>query len=103
MKDFRSRTNKYPFVYSPLFLIILVLVLGIFVKSTYSSYAKKNAAKIEQEKILERYNELVEKKEKRTAEIEILRTEEGKKEELRKNQNIGELGESILHIVESRE
>jgi len=52
---------------------------------------------------LERYNELVEKKEKRTAEIEILRTEEGKKEELRKNQNIGELGESILHIVESRE
>ena len=102
MKDFRQRKKKTLSLYSPLVLVLLFLLLLLLLKSVYSSYSKKERAQTEQQKIDLHHSELLDRVENLSKKIKKLRTEEGIKEELKKNNNVGEKGETILRIVESR-
>ncbi|MCI5051398.1 MAG: septum formation initiator family protein [Candidatus Pacebacteria bacterium] len=101
MKDYRTRKQrKNPFYHSWVFLFVLVLVLGLFVRSAYASFSKKRTADLEREKYQTRFDELVEKKELLEEKIEHLKTERGIEEELRKRFNVTKEGEKIIKIIE---
>ena len=101
MKDFRSRKQKNRFMYSPLFIIIIFFILVILLKSVFSLYQKRSRAKIEEERINTYHEELVRTRETISKDIETLSSDEGIKEELRTKYNVGENGETIIHIVNS--
>lgn len=101
MKDFRTRKKrKQPFYYSWFFLVVLVLVLGLFVKSAYASFVKKQAADIEKHKYEQKLNELIDKKEYLESKIQHLKTNRGKEEALRSRFNVTKEGETIIKIIE---
>ncbi|MGB0925442.1 MAG: septum formation initiator family protein [Minisyncoccia bacterium] len=104
MKDFRSRKkNKKNVFYTPVFLVIIFVVLILFVRSAYSSHQTKKKADLEYQKIADEYTELVNKKKDLENKIHNLRTEQGIIEEHKKRFNVAEKGEHIIHIVESRD
>ncbi len=102
MKDFRQRKQKNKLFNSTLVLVFLFLVFILLARSAYSSYQKKQKAQLEQNKFEQEHAELKETLEFYILRNERLKTLEGKKEELKKTHNVGEPGETIIHIVESR-
>lgn len=102
MKDFRSRKKNISLMQNPVVIFILFILLILLIRSSYESYQKKNRAKTEQEKFSQQYEDLVKKRERLIERIEYLKTEQGAKEELKKNHNLAEPGEKIIRIVESR-
>ena len=99
MKDFRSRKKqKKNILHNPLFIIILILIIIILGKSTYSSYKKKEKAKQEKIKFENKYTELLHRKAMLSKKNNLLKTIEGKKEQLKKVYDIGEKGEVIIHV-----
>lgn len=104
MKDFRTRKSTVkPFYHSWFFLIVLVLVLGFFVKSAYASFTKKRNADIEKDKYELKLNNLQDKKLNLEQKIEHLKTDRGIEEELRKRFNVTKEGEQIIKIIEKKE
>ena len=103
MKDFRTRkSSKSPFHHSWFFLIIMVLVLGLFVKSAYASFSKKRTADLEKDKYEQKLNDLRETKNNLELKINHLKTERGKEEELRKRFDVTKEGEQIIKIIEEK-
>lgn len=101
MKDFRTRTeSRRPFYHSWIFLTVLVMVLGLFVRSAYASFAKKKTADIQQEYYQEKVDDLEGKKNNLEEKIQNLKTERGREEEYRKRFNVVKEGEYMIRIVE---
>lgn len=101
MKDFRQRKQKNNFMYSPIALVVLFLILVLLLFSVSSSYQKRKRARVEQQKIDDTYNSLIEKKEYYSSEIDRLSSDEGLIEEFKKNNDVAENGETIIRIVDS--
>ncbi len=99
MKDFRQRKKKKSYLYRYFTILILFFIFSILLKSVYSSYVKKNGVEQEQQKLDNKYNELLKRKQFLEKNINRLTTEEGVKEEIKKNNNVGENGEIIIRIV----
>ena len=102
MKDFRSRKQKNLFLYSPIFLVVLFLLVILFVKSAYASLQKKIKAQKEEAKFSLEHQKLLDKKDELTRAIQKLSTEPGVIEELKEKFNVAQKGETIIRIVESR-
>lgn len=103
MKDFKTRkSSKTPFYHSWFFIVVLVLVLGLFVKSAYASFSKKKTADLEREKYQEKLINLENKKKNLEDKIDHLKTERGIEEELRKRFNVTKKGEKIIKIIEPK-
>lgn len=101
MKDFKTRKKpKQPFYHSWFFLVILMMVLGLFAKSAYASFSKKRTADLEKDKYEQKLNDLVNKKENLENKIQHLKTERGKEEVLRSRFNAIREGETIIKIIE---
>ncbi len=100
MKDFRSRKKKTRFFRSKLFFFVLVLILVLFVRSTYMSFLKKQRAETEQAKYQEQLETLEKKKADLQYDIEKLQTERGLEEEYRSRFNVVQEGETLIKIIE---
>lgn len=104
MKDFRSRKKeKVSYMQHPLFSVVLFIVLLLVTSSVYKSYEKKKRADLGQNKFTEKYENLLNRKAELSRKIENLKTENGMKEEIKKTYNVGEEGETIIHITEKRD
>ncbi len=104
MKDFRSRKKeKNSLIYNPFFVIIVFIILLLIVNSAYKSYEKKRKAELEQERFNKKYETLLNRKEELLNKIKNLKTENGIKEEIKKAYNVGEKGETVIHITEPTE
>lgn len=103
MKDFRSRKKtKKNILYSPLFLVFVFILLIFFVRSAFNSYKIKEKADREHQKIQKQYLDLVKKKDSLEKKINILKTEEGLRQEHKKRFNVIEEGEKIIHILDKK-
>ncbi len=104
MKDFQTRAQtKSNILYSWFFLCILLIILGLFVKSAYASFIKKNTANIQQQKYQERFEDLSQKKENLEEKIQNLKSERGKEEEFRKRFNVVKEGETMIRIINEKQ
>mgnify|MGYP001473710519 CR=1 FL=1 len=101
MKDYRTRkTPKRNLLHSWIFILFLGFLLGVFIKSTYASFLKKNQAELEKERYSQRLEELEAKRHDLETKIENLNTERGREEEFRKRFNVVKEGETMIRIVE---
>lgn len=103
MKDFRSRKKRRHFLYSPMGFFVVFCLLLFLVRAAYISHDKQQQAQKDQESYNQRYEKLLDKRDELYSKIEKLKTEQGIIEEHKKRFNVVEPGESIIHIVESRD
>jgi len=103
MKDFQTRAKpQSKMIYSWFFLIILMLILGMFVRSAYASFTKKQTADIQKEKYQDERKTLQEKKESLERKIQNLKSDRGLEEELRKRFNVVKEGETLIRIIDEQ-
>jgi|AntAceMinimDraft_13_1070369.scaffolds.fasta_scaffold18825_2 cell division protein FtsB len=102
MKAFHSsiETKKNSFFHSWFFLVILVVLLGLFVRSTYASFHKKNTAEKEEIEFRNHMDNLHDKKQRLEGKIDTLQTDRGLEEEFRKRFNVIKEGETMIRIVQ---
>jgi len=100
MDDFRTRQHKRRFTSSPLFAVILLIILFIFARSTYFSFYKKNKALNQQVQFEEEYTELKTRFDQLQENIQYLETTRGKEEELRTRYDVAKEGEILIKIIE---
>ena len=100
MKDFRSRKKENSFLKSRLAFFILVIILIISVRATFSAFQKKAAATDQEQKLSERYQKALDKKQKYIDDLERLESDRGREEKLRTTFDVVAPGETMIKIIE---
>lgn len=101
MQEFRTRkTSEFHFFSSWLFVVILFVILVFFARGVYFSFVKKSFADQERERQETRFRELEAIEQELEENLEYLKTERGREEELRMRYNLTHDGETMIRIIE---
>lgn len=100
---FHKRRQVRNFMYSPLVLILLALVVLLFARSVWQAYAKERAARIGEYNAESELAELAERKAKMEKELRTLETAQGIEAKLRTKYGVGLPGEEMIIITEPSE
>ena len=101
MKDFRQR-KKIDKSFNPILVLLVLFLIFLFLShAAYISFQKKQKAHKEGLSYENRLQNLLDKKEYYLSENKKLNTKEGVMRELKDKYELGENGETIIHIVES--
>lgn len=100
MKDFQQRKKIKKFLYSPLAVIILLILCGLLIRGTWNVYKKEKESRENLEKVTAEYERSKERQGVLEHQIERLSTEEGVEEEIREKFSVTKPGEEIVLVVE---
>ena len=87
-------------MYSKVTLVILVIAIFLLFKAVFGVYIKQDMAKDNLAKTAAVYNGLQDRREMLSSEIERLKTEAGKEEEIREKFGLVKEGEEVIIVVD---
>ena len=90
------------FIYSPLVLVVLGLIVILFARSVWQAYAKERTSRIGEYNASAELADLKERQEKMEGRLEQLQTEDGIEAELRGKYGVGREGEEMIIITEEK-
>ncbi|PIQ68153.1 MAG: hypothetical protein COV91_05655 [Candidatus Taylorbacteria bacterium CG11_big_fil_rev_8_21_14_0_20_46_11] len=100
MREYQRKKNIRRFIYSPLTLIVLVVLILFMGKATWSVYSKERDSKTSLSRASEQLASLIARKDNLTEQIERLRTPEGVEAEIRGQFQVAKPGERMVVVVE---
>ncbi|MEN9613997.1 MAG: hypothetical protein RLZZ347_304 [Candidatus Parcubacteria bacterium] len=100
MREFEQRKKVRRFLYSPLSLIILVLVLLVLVKASWGAYQKYRLSDGAYQEVSREQVELSLRKDQLESDIARLKTTEGVEADIRTKFGMVKQGEGMLILVE---
>lgn len=103
MIDLNKKKKKRSFIYSPLAVIVLLLILGFFISSIWDFYSKATESANRREITDNEYQELQDRKISLETELERLNSQVGQEEELRTRFSRSKEGERLVVIVDEVE
>lgn len=100
MRQFQQKQKVKARLYSKPVLVLLIVVMVFMIKAVYNIYDKYKESKLEKQIVLDRLNELRERKNGLEKEIVDLQSPEGQEEEIRKKFNVSKPFEKVVVIVD---
>jgi cell division protein FtsB len=99
MIDFQKKKKIKNIVHSPVFIIILFIILMILMRAIFSVYQKQSVSEINLNKERIEYQKMSQRKEKLVSSIDYLKTDDGVESEIRTKFRLVKEGESVVVIV----
>lgn len=99
MIDFQKKKKIKNIVHSPVFIMILFIILIILIRAIFSVYQKKSVSEINLNKERIEYQKMSQRKEKLVSSIDYLKTDDGVESEIRTKFRLVKDGESVVVIV----
>jgi len=99
MAEFKKK-NKYSFWFSPIVLVILLILLGFLVYSVAGLIKKEKETAVKKENVLDKIDSLETREESLTQDIHKLETEEGIEDTIREKYQVVKEGEKMVVIVD---
>ncbi len=96
----RKRKKFLWFIIPKIVLIILIISVGFMLKIVWFMHKKSEIAKEKEERLLNEYRTLKDKKDKLEEQVENLNTKRGREAALRKKFNLGKKGEGLIVILD---
>lgn len=103
MINFQNKRRFKKSLGSPIFTLILILVLVFLFESGYSIFEKKQDTSNRHDLVASQLHNIESEREFLETEIEYMQTDRGKEEEVRKQFGVAEEGELMAVIVDSEE
>jgi cell division protein FtsB len=103
MLEFQEKRRLKNFLYSKITLVILLILIGVAVNAVWGIYQKQHMAKVNLAKTAAVYEGLQVREKMLSSEIERLKTEDGKEEEIREKYGLVKPGEEVIVIVDKDE
>jgi len=100
MLEFQEKRRLKNFLYSKVTLVILLILIAVAVNAVWGIYKKQHMAKVNLAKTAVVYAGLQAREKMLSSEIERLKTEEGKEEEIREKYGLVKPGEDVIVIVD---
>ncbi len=100
MRDLQERRRWRAILHSPVFLVILSIIVVSLLRSNYNIYKKNQIAKINRGESDKKLAQLVGKHDRLSSLLKKLDTERGVEEELRNKFQITKSGERVLVVVD---
>lgn len=98
--EFQEKRKVKKFMYSKVTLVVLVILTVLILKAVWSVYQKQQFTKDNLNKTASDYNNLKEREERLSREINWLKTENGIEQEIREKYGLVKPGEEVIVIVD---
>lgn len=99
MYELRQKKKRPPFLYSPVAIGLLIIVLLAMGRATWNVYGKQSESAEKRRQAETELNALKERQKVLTAELERLKTQEGIEAEIRENYSLAKQGEGLAIII----
>jgi cell division protein FtsB len=103
MVDFKQKQRARRFLYSNVTLLVLLALLVITGKELWDIFKKKQQAEDGLVRVQTQYEDLLQRKEFLSSEIQLLETSEGVESKLRGRYSIAKSGEKVIVLVSDEE
>ncbi len=99
MYELRQKKKRPPFLYSPVAIGLLVIVVLAMGRATWNVYGKQSESAEKRRQAETELTALKERQKVLTAELERLKTQEGIEAEIRENYGLAKQGEGLAIII----
>jgi cell division protein FtsB len=100
MLEFQEKIKLRKFLYSRITLIVLLVILFFLVRAVWSVYQKQEMTRENLTRTTANFNNLQARQEMLSTEIERLKTESGKEQEIREKYGLVRPGEEVMVVVD---
>jgi cell division protein FtsB len=100
MLEFQEKIKLRKFLYSRITLIVLLVILFFLVRAVWSVYQKQEMTRENLTRTTVNFNNLQARQEMLSTEIERLKTESGKEQEIREKYGLVRPGEEVMVVVD---
>jgi cell division protein FtsB len=100
MLEFQEKIKLRKFLYSRITLIVLLAILFFLVRAVWSVYQKQEMTRENLTRTTANFNNLQARQEMLSTEIERLKTESGKEQEIREKYGLVRPGEEVMVVVD---
>ena len=101
MFEFKKKQSYKKFIYSPITVIVLVIILAIFMKALWGVYEKEKISAQYLERERSELQKIEERQKDLNKTVEYLKTDKGIEAEIRSKFRLAKEGESIAIIVDN--
>ena len=102
MREYQRKKKIRRFLYSPLALCILIALIALIGKATWSVYAKERESRKNLDRATEELAALEGRQKNLSAKIDRLKTPEGIEAEIREQFQVAKQGERMVVVVEDK-
>jgi len=99
MLEFQEKRRFRKILYSKITLVILIILIAVALNAVWRIYKKQHITKINLLKTATVYEELQTREKMLSSEIERLKTEAGKEEEIREKYGLVKPGEEVIVVI----